>query len=98
MKNLVLVLVVLAIGVGLATDEADAYLIWRLSSAGWGGDANNIDINWTGEFNGYLFAGTSNSVTGGEMWRSPSGYGWYKTGADGFGSAANALPLNLALK
>ena len=35
----------------------------------------------------YLYAGTRNTATGGEVWRSPDGVTWEQFGSDGFGSA-----------
>jgi hypothetical protein len=36
----------------------------------------------------YLYAGTANSVTGGEVWRSVDGVTWDQFGSDGFGSSS----------
>jgi len=37
----------------------------------------------------YLYAGTGNSTTGGELWRTPDGTTWTQVYTDGFGTADN---------
>ena len=51
------------------------------------GDANNVGILSIELFNGYLYAGTYNGTTGGEVWRSNDGTTWSQVNADGFGTA-----------
>lgn len=49
------------------------------------GDPNNIHIYTAGILDGYLYAGTRNKVTGGQIWRYPDGTTWIPANIDGFG-------------
>jgi hypothetical protein len=40
-------------------------------------------------FGGYLYVGTTNDTTGGEVWRTPDGASWNQVNSDGFGSGEN---------
>jgi hypothetical protein len=63
----------------------------RVVTNGFDGDVHNATVLSFESFNGYLFAGTLNSTSGGEVWRSASGDSgtWTQVNADGFGEAAN---------
>ena len=50
-------------------------------------DINNSRITSMAIGGNYLYAGTKNTTTGGEVWRSPDGITWEQFGSDGFGSA-----------
>lgn len=45
----------------------------RVATNGFNGDTNNGTVLSSETFNGYLYAGTANFTTGGEVWRSSSG-------------------------
>jgi len=62
----------------------------RVVSNGFNGDANNIGTLALDVFNGYLYAGTYNGLTGGEVWRSSTGNSgeWAQVNADGFDADA----------
>jgi streptogramin lyase len=62
---------------------------WRQKNINGFGDRNNNVANRMSVFNGYLYAGTGNDVTGGEVWRSADGINWNQVNLDGFGDAAN---------
>jgi hypothetical protein len=57
------------------------------------GDANNIKIESLVTVDGKLYAGTDNSATGIEVWRSLDGSAWMQVNADGFGDANNISTL-----
>lgn len=59
------------------------------------GDNNNEAIVTLAEFEGHLYAGTWNSVTGGELWHSDDGLVWTQVGGDGFGNPNNSALLSL---
>lgn len=63
----------------------------RVVTNGFNGDTNNGVVLAFELFNGYLYAGTMNSATGGEVWRSSTGSAgsWTQANVDGFGSAGN---------
>ncbi|MDH7485514.1 MAG: hypothetical protein QHJ81_04470 [Anaerolineae bacterium] len=63
----------------------------RVVANGFNGDVNNAGIASFEVFNGYLYAGTLNFATGGEVWRSSSGYSgsWKQVNQDGFGDVGN---------
>jgi uncharacterized repeat protein (TIGR01451 family) len=64
---------------------------------GWG-NPNNITIFSMSVFNGYLYAGTHNNVSGGEIWRSnnPTGIAnWEKVVDQGFGNTQNISIFSL---
>ena len=50
-------------------------------------DTNNSRITSMATGGSYLYAGTRNTTTGGEVWRSPDGITWEQFGSDGFGSS-----------
>jgi len=56
---------------------------------GFNNDVNNAVALSLHVFDGYLYAGTLNTTTGGEVWRSSSGTTWTQVNVDGFGIAEN---------
>ena len=73
--------------------------IWR-SSTGNAGSWSRVVVNGFGDganeaiisfetFGGQLYAGAINSVTGGQIWRSPDGVSWSQVNAAGFGWSSN---------
>jgi flagellin len=48
-------------------------------------------------FNGYLYAGTYNSDTGGEIWRTSNGTAWTQVNTDGFGDYDNDAIASFAV-
>ncbi|MBZ0108078.1 MAG: FG-GAP-like repeat-containing protein [Candidatus Scalindua rubra] len=52
------------------------------------GDSNNSDDGFI-TFNEYLYAGTGNTTTGVEIWRSSDGTDWIQVNQDGFGDSNN---------
>jgi len=80
--------------------------IWR-SSTGISGDWTRVVTNGFGDahntavlsfepFTGYLYAGTFNSTTGGEVWRTNDGTTWTQVNTDGFGDTNNSVVPALA--
>ena len=63
---------------------------WQQMNNNGFGDRNNFMVNRMSVLNGYLYAGTGNYATGGEVWRSANGTAWDQVSLDGFGNAANA--------
>lgn len=61
----------------------------QVVSDGFDGDSENRGIYGFEPYNGYLYAGTYNKTTGGEVWRSPNGTDWAQVNTDGFGDAGN---------
>jgi len=61
---------------------------WNRANDDGFGDAMNTASDMV-EFNGDLYAVTSNSATGFEVWRSGDGTSWSKIGDDGFGDVNN---------
>jgi hypothetical protein len=51
-------------------------------------DTNNTQISSLQVNSSFIYAGTRNATTGGEVWRSPDGVAWEQFGSDGFGSAS----------
>lgn len=81
--------------------------IWRSStgdssdwtqvvSNGFDGDTDNMAVLSFEIFSDKLYAGTFNSTTGGEVWRSSDGTNWDQVNADGFGTANNRAVSALA--
>ena len=60
------------------------------AGTGFGGinDPNNTQISSLQVNGSFIYAGTKNLTTGGEVWRSPDGIAWEQFGSDGFGSAS----------
>lgn len=64
---------------------------WELFATGASvGDSNNIAFHSSIIYDGNLYVGTNNNVTGGEMWEY-DGSGWTQFNTDGFGDASNVL-------
>jgi hypothetical protein len=63
----------------------------RIVVNGFNSDNNNEWINSFESYSGYLYAGTLNQATGGEVWRSSTGNigSWIQVNTDGFGDADN---------
>ena len=63
----------------------------RVVANGFNGDANNGTVLSFEVLNGYIYAGTLNGTTGGEVWRSPTGNtgSWTQVNVDGFGDTGN---------
>jgi hypothetical protein len=63
------------------------------------GDANNESVTSLVSFNGHLYAGTRNDVTGVEIWRTGgSPYtSWEQVNTDGFGDANNDHASSIAV-
>ena len=60
------------------------------------GTANNRGIWSLGAYNGHFYAGTRNTQSGPEIWRSPDGLNWNKVATGGFG--ASSLTMVYALE
>lgn len=60
------------------------------------GTANNHAIWSLAGFNGRLYAGTYNTQSGPEIWRSPDGLNWNRVATNGFG--ASSLTMVFALE
>ena len=81
--------------------------IWRSSTGNVGdwarvvtdgfGDADNGAAPGFEVFNGYLYAGTFNWDTGGEIWRTADGTTWNQVNADGFGDYDNDAIASFAV-
>jgi sugar lactone lactonase YvrE len=87
-------------------DASNGGDIWRSSTGNSGewtqvmsngfSDLNNAAVVVLEEFGGMLYAGTYNSVTGGEVWRSSDGVSWGQVNADGFGEGSAARISGMA--
>ncbi len=66
-------------------------------SNGFDGDAANVAALSFEVFNGYLYAGTWNSETGGEIWRTPDGTTWNQVNTDGFSDYDNDAIASFAV-
>jgi len=69
-------------------------LIWTQVNGDGFGDFNNKSACPTVVFEGYLYAGTKNVTTGGEIWRTkgiggPPFTDWEQVNTDGFGDSNN---------
>lgn len=60
------------------------------------GTTNNRAIWSLAVYNGHLYAGTRNTQSGPEIWRSPDGLNWNQVAANGFG--ASSLTMVFALE
>ena len=67
---------------------------WKQVNINGFGDPNNWAINRMSIFNGKMYIGTYNHVSGGSVWSFDDAHTWTKVSADGFGNEANidALP------
>lgn len=62
---------------------------WTRVAANGFGDAQNEAIISLAVFDGHLYAGAINEVTGGQIWRSADGVTWSPVNAAGFGASSN---------
>ena len=62
-------------------------LAWVKANTDGFGDINNDDIWALEPFDSFLYAGTSNSDTGAEIWRSSQGSSWSAVITGGLGDA-----------
>jgi hypothetical protein len=53
------------------------------------GNIQNKQIYALEPFGDHLYAGTSNTDSGAQLWRSPEGDSWSQVAADGFGTGSN---------
>ncbi len=82
---------------GLNNIKAQDYEWNQANTNGFDNDINNEDLNGLVTFNGYLYAGTQNTVTGGQIWRSSDGSTWSEVIGDGFGDAINSKITSLSV-
>jgi len=78
-----------------------SYTDWIQVNADGFGDAHNTNISSLVSFNGGLYAGTANGVTGAEIWKSYGNRGppyadWVQANVDGFGNARNTSASSLS--
>ena len=71
------------------SDSGDSGSWTQVASDGFDGDSSNEGAVSLEVFNDYLYAGTANSDTGGEVWRTQNGTDWSQVNDDGFGDADN---------
>jgi DNA-binding beta-propeller fold protein YncE len=69
----------------------------RVVTNGFDGDTDNQCATTLEVFNGYLYAGTFNWDTGGEIWRTPDGTNWTQVNSDGFGDYDNDAIASFAV-
>lgn len=62
---------------------------WQLVNSDGQGHTENDQLLVLSVFDGYLYAGYSNAVTGGQIWRSQDGSGWTQVNQGGFGRNTN---------
>jgi len=55
------------------------------------GDPNNSSMITSEDSRGYLYYGTTNAATGGEVWSTVNGTSWTQVNDDGFGSGNNDI-------
>lgn len=88
------------------TDNTHGAEIWRSATgnagewtrvvAGGLGDANDIGVVRFSVFEGQLYAGSYNELTGGRVWRSGNGTDWQPVTAGGLGGTATWYVSSLA--
>lgn len=64
---------------------------WNVVETNGFGDTNNIVMPSSAVYNGYLYMGTWNKVTGTEVWRTSDGTNWTQVNSNGFGSSGNKV-------
>jgi len=69
----------------------------RVVTNGFDGDTDNQCATTLEVFNGYLYAGTFNWYTGGEIWRTSNGTTWTQVNTDGFGDYDNDAIASFAV-
>lgn len=79
----------LAFGIS-AISQVACNVDWTQVNADGFGDANNVGTTPTAVFEGVLYAGTVNFVTGAEVWRSSDSENWTQVNENGFGDSTNA--------
>ncbi len=94
-KTLLFVFVLITVSVFCFAAPVSAVTFTQRSTDGLG-DQNNDTITSFGSFRGYQYLGTSNAVTGGEVWRSLDGITWAQVGDDGFGSFNNSIVRSMS--
>ncbi len=77
--------------------ETQGAEVWRYDGTTWSnvaiggfGDVNNEGARNLEEFQGSLYAGTLNVMTGAEVWKSPDGVTWSQANSNGFGTVLNS--------
>ena len=78
-------------------DPASPFQIWRtVDGTNWEavtldgfGDIHNTATGAFMEWDGWLYVGTWNEVTGGQIWRTKDGLNWEPVMQDGFGDVGN---------
>jgi sugar lactone lactonase YvrE len=78
------------------SDSGDAGT-WTAVVTGGKGDTNNYVISSMTVYNGYLYAGGGNRVTGTHIWRTSDGTTWNQVNTDGFGNPENYETITLAV-
>ncbi|MBI4492460.1 MAG: SMP-30/gluconolactonase/LRE family protein [Chloroflexi bacterium] len=78
------------------SSSGDAGTWSRVLGSGAGDTRNAVGLAFS-VFNGFLYAGTYNTTTGGEVWRTADGLAWTQVNADGFGSTNNRGVTGLAV-
>jgi len=68
----------------LAPQASTANRAWRQVNQAGFGNVNNNAVNALEPFESYLYAGTTNAISGTQLWRSPDGAAWSLVAADGF--------------
>jgi hypothetical protein len=70
---------------------------WESVTTNGFGDSRNSMVLTLQAWGGYLYVGTRNEITGGELWRSASGDAgsWEQANLNGFGSANNTAVTSL---
>jgi hypothetical protein len=71
------------------SDTGDTGSWGQVVADGFDGDAGNFCVIAFESFGEYLYAGTYNTTSGTEVWRSNDGTSWHQVNADGFGDADN---------
>jgi hypothetical protein len=62
---------------------------WTVVTDDGFGDPDNISTGGFAQFDGYLYLGTRNEVTGGQLWRTMDGIHWEMVIGDGFEDTSN---------
>jgi uncharacterized protein YjiK len=66
---------------------------WRQKNINGFGDRNNWAANRMSVWGNYLYVGTANNNTGGEVWRTANGATWSQVNLDGFGVVSNTSAM-----
>jgi hypothetical protein len=70
---------------------------WQQMNVSGFGDSNTVGVSALEIFRGQLYAGASNWVTGGQVWRLQQAAKWQPVSVPGFGSTTNTAILDLAV-